>query len=97
VHEEALPALTPSLPEIGIVLAYWLFWLILVAVAVASFRRSHLLSRYPIWRSVLIAVAAGAFWPSWVIASIVNRDALRREWSAYRRERADDIAPTVPV
>jgi hypothetical protein len=94
VHEEELPALTPSLPEIGILLAYWL---IVVAVAVASYRRSRLLSRYPIWRSVLIAVAAGAFWPFWVIASIVNRDALRREWSAYRRERADNAVPTVPV
>jgi uncharacterized membrane protein len=94
VHEEELPALTPSLPEMGIGLAYWL---IVVAVAVASFRRSRLLSRYPMWKSVLIAVAAGAFWPYWVIASIINRDALRREWSAHRRERADKRVPTVPV
>jgi 4-amino-4-deoxy-L-arabinose transferase-like glycosyltransferase len=94
VHEEELPALTPSLPEMGIGLAYVL---IVVAVAVASYRRSRLLSHYPVWRSVLIAVAAGAFWELWVIASIINRERLRREWNAYRRERAVERVPPVPV
>ncbi|GAA3534120.1 hypothetical protein GCM10022234_33750 [Aeromicrobium panaciterrae] len=59
-----------------------------MAVAVVSFRRSHLLSRYPIWRSVLIGVIAGTWWIVWMIVSWVNRDQIKREWAMYRAERA---------
>lgn len=60
---------------------------IFLAVAIASYRRSRCLSRYPVWKSLAIAVAAGAFWIVWLLASVINRDRLAREWSQYRHER----------
>ena len=65
-----------------------------LVVMVMSYRRSRHLSRYPIWRSLSIAVAAGVFWPVWLVASVVNRDQLAQDWSQYRAER--DGASTDP-
>ncbi len=61
---------------------------IAVAVFVASYRRSRCLSGYPVWRSVLIALVAAAFWPIWLIVWVVNEPRIRREWRAYRLEKA---------
>lgn len=63
------------------------------AIAVASFRRSLLLSRYPIWRSALIGAIAGIFWILWLIVSWVNRHQIEREWNQYRAERELSTSP----
>lgn len=55
-----------------------------IAVAVASFRRSRLLSGYPIWRSVVIAFLAGSFPWVWFTVSVVNRDRIAGEWKQYK-------------
>ncbi len=57
-------------------------------VDVLSFRRSRLLSRYPIWRSVMIGAVAGIFWVLWAIVSWVNRAQIAREWDMYRAEES---------
>lgn len=63
-----------------------------VVVAVVSFRRSRLLSRYPLWRSVIIGAIAGLCWPIWAIVSLVNRDAIAHEWDMYRADKAPSPA-----
>jgi hypothetical protein len=83
--EEELTALTPYPSEVVVFVACWL---VAIAVAVASFRRGRCLSRYPIWKSLLIALAAGSFPLVWLIVSIAKRQQLAREWSNYRHERA---------
>lgn len=74
-------------PDVAGFLFTTLETVVFAAVAVVSFRRSRLLSRYPIWRSVLIGVIAGAWWPLWAIVSWVNRDQIAREWAMYRAEQ----------
>lgn len=80
---EELPALTPSVGEIVMTLVNVAIFL---AVAIASYRRSRCLSGYPVWQSLAIAIVAGAFWLVWLLASVINRDRLAREWDQYRRE-----------
>ncbi|MEO6606622.1 MAG: hypothetical protein ABIN55_13550 [Aeromicrobium sp.] len=73
-------------------LAEILFWLsttgVQIAISVASYRRSRCLSRYPIWRSVLIGLIAGAFAILWLIVWWVNRDRIAEEWRRYREPKA---------
>jgi len=76
--------LSPSLAEVVFTTTNWVVSLV---VAVASFRRSRRLSGYPVWRSVVIGVVAGAWWPLWLIVWYVNRSRIAWEWSEYRRER----------
>jgi hypothetical protein len=85
---EELPALAAGVGEVFMFLANAALFL---GVAVASYRRSRCLSRYPVWRSLLIAVAAGAYWPIWLLVSVINRKQLDREWRMYEQER--EIAP----
>ena len=61
-----------------------------LAIAVASYRRSRHLSRYPIWRAVMIAIIAGAFDIIWLLLWWVNRKRIAEEWDRWRADRADD-------
>jgi hypothetical protein len=80
--------LLPGRPsDVTDVLVLALNWAIFLAVAVASYRRSRCLSRYPVWRSVAIAVVSGMAWLIWLLASVINRDQLAREWRAHRGRR----------
>lgn len=60
---------------------------IIVAVAVASYRRSRCLSGYSVLKSLATAVLSGVFWEIWVIASIVKHQQLRTDWARYRLDR----------
>lgn len=62
-------------------------WSIMTVVAVASYRRCRILSRYPIWRSVLVAVAAAWFWMIWMVVWWVNRKRIATEWAQARAAR----------
>lgn len=79
-----LSPLSPSWGELLFTVTNWVAFLL---VAVASYRRSRCLSRYPVWRSLLIGVFAGMWWPLWLIVWFVNRDRIAWEWREYRRER----------
>ncbi len=58
-----------------------------IAVGVASYRRSRCLSRYPVWRSVIIGFLAGSFTALWLVVWWVNRKRIAQEWEYYRRDR----------
>lgn len=64
-----------------------------VAVFVASYRRSRVLSGYPVWRSVLTGLLSAWFWPIWVILSGINARQLMREWDEVRASRRRDQSP----
>jgi hypothetical protein len=81
---EELPALAPSTGEVLMFLANTALFL---SLAVASYKRSRHLSRYPVWKSLLIAVLAGKYWPIWLLVSVVNHKQLDREWSIYKQEQ----------
>jgi hypothetical protein len=83
---------SPLLPSGGELLITVLGCAIVVAVAVASYRRSRCLSGYPIWKSVVIGVVAAAFWELWLIVWWVNRKRIAWEWSKYRREQRPALA-----
>lgn len=68
------------------VLAATIALTVFMTVAVASYRRSRCLSRYPVWRSAIIAVFAGLFPALWLIGSLINRDRLQREWQSYNAD-----------
>jgi hypothetical protein len=82
---EVLPALAPSSGE---VLGFLANAALFLSVATASYRRSRCLSRYPVWKGLLIAVVAGTFLPIWLLVSVINRKQLAREWSMHNEERA---------
>ena len=70
----------------------FVWWAILLAVAVVSYRRSRLLSGYPIWRAVLVAALAGTFPEVWFICSLLNRERIAAEW----KQRELRLARTEP-
>jgi hypothetical protein len=78
---ETLSPMSVSAGELIIALSQYA---IMLAVAVASYRRSRYLSGYPVWRSVIIGVFAGSFWFLWMIVWWVNRDRIAAEWHEYK-------------
>lgn len=70
----------------------FVWWAVLLAVAVVSYRRSRLLSGYPVCRAVLIAVLAGTFPWVWFISSLVNHERIAAEW----KQRELRLARTEP-
>lgn len=85
--------LSPLWPSLAEVLFTTTNWAVSLVVAVASYRRSRHLSGYPIWKSLVIGVVAGACWPLWLIVWCVNRDRIAWEWREFRRERT--LTPAV--
>jgi len=72
--------------SLSVIATQILVWSAVIAVAVASYRRSRCLSGYPIWRSVLISIVASAFVIFWLIAWWVNRERIADEWAQWRAE-----------
>jgi hypothetical protein len=58
------------------------------AIAIASYRRSRCLSRYPIWRSSIIAFLSASFQMLWLVAWWVNRNRVAQEWNRWRTDVA---------
>lgn len=67
---------------------------IVLAVAVASYRRSRCLSGHPVWKSLAIAAVSGLLWELWLVVWWVNRDLVARRW---RERRARDVEASAPV
>jgi hypothetical protein len=86
---DAPSPLLPAVPEI--LLSVFLLAIVL-AVAVASYRRSRCLSGHPIWKSVAIGVVAGAFWELWLIVWYVNRENIAQKWLEYRQTQQAVLA-----
>lgn len=84
--EEQSPLLVP-ISELLFAMAVFAIPAIFIVVAMASYKRCRLLSRYSVPHSLLIATLAGLFPVVWLIASFANRDQLRHEWDAYRRNQ----------
>jgi hypothetical protein len=82
---------SPLLPHNGELILTALGCAIVVAVAVASYRRSRCLSGHPIWKSIVIGVVAGAFWQLRLIVWWVNRERIASEWREYRQAQPTTV------
>ena len=63
-------------------------WPIVLAVAIASYRRSRCLSGYPIWKSVIVGAVAGWLWVLWLVFWVLDRKRIAQEWRDYRAARS---------
>jgi hypothetical protein len=84
-----LPPLMPATSEI---LIGALLLAIIVAVAVASYRRSRCLTGHPVWKSIIIGAVAGLFWELWLIVWYVNRKHIADQWLLYRQSKQPTLA-----
>jgi ABC-type arginine/histidine transport system permease subunit len=65
---------------------------IILAVAVASYRRSRRLSGHPVWKSIIIGAGAGLFWQLWLVVWFVKRGDIADRWRAHRQTKQPALA-----
>lgn len=85
-------ALSVTFDELMVLLAPLAHGAVFLAVAIASYRRSRCLSKYPIWQSVIIAALAGWFWPLWLVFSLMDRKQNAQDWRNYHATRLSPVS-----
>ncbi|VXC23584.1 hypothetical protein [Aeromicrobium sp. 9AM] len=81
--------LLPATPEIVFSV---LLTAIILAVGVASYRRSRCLSGHPVWKSIIIGAVAGLCWELWLVVWYVNRERIATQWRDYRQAQQPALA-----
>lgn len=85
-------ALSVTTGELMFLLAPLAHCAMLIAVAIASYRRCRSLSKYPIWKSLLIGAVAGWFWLPWMLFWLFDRKQIAQEWRDYRASQLSSVA-----
>jgi hypothetical protein len=83
---------SPLMPETSEILIGAMLLAIVLAVAVASYRRSRCLTGHPVWKSIIIGAVAGLSWELWLIVWYVNRKRIADQWRAYRQAKQPALA-----
>jgi len=83
---------SPLVPATSEILIGVVLLAIVLAVGVASYRRSRCLTGHPVWKSIIIGAAAGLFWELWLIVWYLNRRRIADQWRAYQQAKQPALA-----
>lgn len=92
VRVETVDDPSPLMPTTAEILIGVLLLAIILAVAVASYRRSRCLTSHPVWKSILMGAVAGIFWELWLILWYIDRERIADQWRAHRQAKQSALA-----